>query len=146
MPHTKDSSVGVIPVHIDENGTKLFCLVRHAKGHWGFPKGHPDASESLEETARRELEEETGINVVRLDIRHAFEEQYSFRHQEQIVDKRVTYFVGYVDAIDAETPQGFKSEIPESRWLGIIETRDLLTFEQAKRLLGDVWIYLESGT
>ena len=145
MPHVKDVSVGVIPIHIQEDGTKLFCLVRHAKGHWGFPKGHPDNNESPEDTARRELEEETGITVVRLDVRHPFAEKYSFRYEVKSVDKEVAYFVGYVDSIEDKTPQSFKSEIPETRWLGIIETRDLLTYDQAKRLLGDIWIYLESG-
>ncbi len=35
---------------------------RTAKGEWVFPKGHLEEGESLEETARREVEEETGLH------------------------------------------------------------------------------------
>lgn len=31
-------------------------------GHWDFPRGHIEAGESEEETVRREIFEETGIN------------------------------------------------------------------------------------
>ncbi len=36
-------------------------LRRTAKGEWVFPKGHLEEGESLEEAARREVEEETGL-------------------------------------------------------------------------------------
>lgn len=34
-----------------------------AKGHWGFPKGHIEPGETEEETALREIREETGLSV-----------------------------------------------------------------------------------
>src|SRR3989344_4714754 len=66
METKKEQSFGVIPV-FKENNNFLFCLIHEAEGHWGFPKGHQDAGESEEETAKRELQEETGINNVILD-------------------------------------------------------------------------------
>ena len=39
-------------------------LIRHKNGgHWGFPKGHVEDRETEEETARREIWEETGLEV-----------------------------------------------------------------------------------
>jgi bis(5'-nucleosidyl)-tetraphosphatase len=55
------SSFGVIPLFKTPTGDFLFCVVHHASGHWGFPKGHPNQGESERETALRELNEETGI-------------------------------------------------------------------------------------
>ena len=39
-------------------------LIRHKNGgHWGFPKGHVEDRETEEETARREIWEETGLKA-----------------------------------------------------------------------------------
>jgi 8-oxo-dGTP pyrophosphatase MutT (NUDIX family) len=44
-----------------ENGVRLYLLLQHIAGHWSFAKGRTEPGESLEQTARRELQEETGI-------------------------------------------------------------------------------------
>ena len=54
------SSGGVIYKKKDDG--YYFCLILDAYNKWTFPKGHVEKGESLEETALRELEEETGLN------------------------------------------------------------------------------------
>lgn len=53
--------IGVRAVVLDPRGRVL--LVRHAYGYegWGFPGGAPGRLEPLEETAMREVWEETGV-------------------------------------------------------------------------------------
>jgi ADP-ribose pyrophosphatase YjhB (NUDIX family) len=53
--------IGVRAIVFDTEGRVL--LVRHAYGSegWGFPGGAPGRLEPLEETARREVWEETGV-------------------------------------------------------------------------------------
>lgn len=72
MENKEDKSFGVIPVFKNDGGEYFFCLVKHRAGHWGFPKGHPDVDESEEETAKRELLEETGINTVDISVESFF--------------------------------------------------------------------------
>ncbi len=43
------------------NDKREVLLIRDRQGYWCFPKGHVDAGETLEQTALREVEEETGI-------------------------------------------------------------------------------------
>jgi bis(5'-nucleosidyl)-tetraphosphatase len=51
-----------------ENGRiDLAICGRDADGVWGLPKGTPETGESLEETALREVSEETGLDVKIVD-------------------------------------------------------------------------------
>lgn len=43
------------------NKKEEVLLIRDRLGYWCFPKGHVDEGETLEQTALREVEEETGI-------------------------------------------------------------------------------------
>ena len=54
----KEKSCGCI---VFNDGKVL--LVRHNKGHWDFPKGHVEPGETEEQTAKREVKEETNIDV-----------------------------------------------------------------------------------
>ena len=57
----KEVSAGAI-VSINSNGGRLFLLVQNKNGnHFSFPKGHVEKQESIMDTAKREVLEETGI-------------------------------------------------------------------------------------
>ncbi|MBF6596289.1 MAG: NUDIX hydrolase [Thermaceae bacterium] len=53
------SVLGAGGVVISSEGQVL--LIRDRQGFWVFPKGHLDQGENLQQTALREVEEETGI-------------------------------------------------------------------------------------
>jgi predicted NUDIX family NTP pyrophosphohydrolase len=63
-------SSGIMLYHKENNSLKVFLVHLGGPkfsgkdaGFWGIPKGHTEAAESLEITARREFEEETGIKI-----------------------------------------------------------------------------------
>ena len=100
-----DFSCGVIPYRVVE-GRREFLLIQHKAGHWAFPKGHPEDAEEHADTARRELEEETGLGHVELDESHPFEEAYTFtKRSGRQVSKRVVYFLGRVEPGQSIRPQ-----------------------------------------
>ena len=54
-----EKSCGAI-VYRKFHGNTEILLIRHIKsGYWSFPKGHVEGDEPEEETARREITEET---------------------------------------------------------------------------------------
>ena len=80
-----------------------FLLMQHSK-RWDLPKGHAERGETLEETALRETEEETGIgpDQIELDETFRFELTYPVRYKksgDQVFTKTVTFFLGMVPQV-----------------------------------------------
>lgn len=137
-----DFSCGVIPYRIID-GVREFLLIQHKAGHWAFPKGHPEGAEEHAETARRELEEETGLGHVDLDEAHPFEELYEFtKRSGKHVRKRVIYFLGKVVTDQALRIQ--VSEVSDFAWGSAPQTRDRMTFDEGKALFDTALAYLDA--
>ncbi len=56
-------SAGGVVYRRDAAGIEVVLVARLDAGLWALPKGTPEPGESLEETARREVQEETGLRV-----------------------------------------------------------------------------------
>jgi 8-oxo-dGTP pyrophosphatase MutT (NUDIX family) len=63
LPLERAVSAGGVVYRRGQDGVEVVLCGRTAEGIWGLPKGTPDANESLEETAVREVGEETGLRV-----------------------------------------------------------------------------------
>lgn len=58
------------------SGTSLLLIQRKSEpfqGRWALPGGFVELDETLEQGARRELEEETGVKIARLEQLRAFD-------------------------------------------------------------------------
>ena len=60
--------VGAIVIALDRNGRILLQQRKHPAGYWAIPGGLMELSESVEDTARRELYEETKLKVETLHL------------------------------------------------------------------------------
>jgi bis(5'-nucleosidyl)-tetraphosphatase len=87
-----EHSAGAI-VFREEAGLAFFLLLHYEKGHWGASKGHIEKGETIEETARREVREETGISD--LVFRPGFKEtiRYFFQGEQGRTFKTVTFLL-----------------------------------------------------
>ena len=101
-------SCGVIPYRI-RGDQKEYLILLQTNGCWSFPKGHMEAGEREEETALRELSEETGLTAVLLaDSRIVLE--YAI---PPITQKQVVLFLGEVQGQIYLQQQ----EIADHRWV-----------------------------
>jgi len=64
MEILRSRSIGGIV--LGDAGTIVMVRHRNGNGAWLFPKGHAEPGESDEETARREIEEESGLTGLEL--------------------------------------------------------------------------------
>ena len=128
-----EQAAGFVLYREDEaSGRFRFLVLKHRRGgHWAFPKGRIEPGESIEQAARRELEEETGLD--RVDILDGFSEvsRYSFRRGTVSVRKQVTYLLGRV----SDHVVRLSSEHTDSAWLSEEDAASRLTFSQARQIL-----------
>ena len=58
-----EKSCGAVVLRKNQ-GRLQVLLIKHINGgHWAFPKGHVEPGETEEQTALREIKEETGLSV-----------------------------------------------------------------------------------
>lgn len=113
-----------------------YLLIRNKRSsNWSFPKGHIEAEETLEETAKREVLEETGL---RIKIIPGFKSKSEYSIQNRI-QKTVQIFVGTTD--DTETKIQLE-EIEDYVWLTYENAYRNLKFENDKSILKDARTFL----
>lgn len=126
MIHEK--SCGAI-VYRKSHGNIEILLIKHINsGHWSFPKGHMEGSETEVETALREIKEETNLDVI---IDPTFRETVSYSPKKD-TQKVVVYFLAKAKNFEF-TPQA--EEIAEIRWVDIGHALSVLTYENDKTIV-----------
>lgn len=105
-----------------------YLLAQHGASHWSFPKGHVEGAETEEETARREIREETGLEV---DIDTQFRQVVTYYPAPGVV-KDVIFFIA--------SPTGGREhaqeeEIRQLGWFSFRDARPLVTFATDEEVL-----------
>lgn len=145
MEQKTDQSYGVIPLH--KNGADWQVLLINQIGRkgdtfWTFPKGHPEENEIAEESALRELQEETGIIDVSLDDDIHFTTAYTFIHEDIQIDKQVTYYLGFVHNPETDITQ--PQEVADLQWCSIEAALQQLSHQNTQKLLQQVQEYINA--
>jgi 8-oxo-dGTP pyrophosphatase MutT (NUDIX family) len=128
-----DASYGVVPFQQPTaDKPAQFLLVKHLEGHWGFPKGHPEGKETPEQTARRELKEETGIDAAQLWPKPQWVERYYFWRPGRMIRKKVFFMAAEVADTTAR-PQ--EEEIATVAWFDFPTALATLTYPNGQKIL-----------
>jgi len=120
-----ENSCGAI---VFNENTEKILLVKMHNGNWGFPKGHIEKDETKEETAIREVLEETNV---RIKIIPDFEREIKYIPNEKTI-KKVTIFMG-ITQDEEVTIDTF--EIEDFKWCTYEEALKLVTYKLRKDVL-----------
>ena len=128
----KEKSCGAVLYKRDRDSIK-YLLLHYGAGHWDLPKGHMEKNEKEEETAAREIREETGIELDNLEFKDGFHEvvNYYFKKEEDTVFKEVVYFI----AQSATDKIELSNEHIGYAWLSFDHAHNKLTYNTTKDLL-----------
>lgn len=102
----------------------------HDGSSWTLPKGTPVPAETLEETALREVAEETGLRVrIVAPIDHI---EYDFVQGGARIHKTVHFWL--MEPVGGDL-SGHDHEFAEVRWVPLADAPGLLSFETERELV-----------
>lgn len=121
-------------VYRKNNGEIEYLLLESQnKGHfWGSPKGHVEGNETLEETAKREIKEETQL-VLPIDTSFHVYTEYDLPNGNR---KQMTLYTA--DLTQSEDIHLQAEEIKNCGWFNYADARERLTYDNLKQLLDQV--------
>lgn len=121
-------SCGAVVFRIINGETRYLIIKNKRSAHWSFPKGHVEEGETLEETAKREVLEETGISI---EFIPNFKSESEYTIQGR-VEKTVQIYLATTN--DTQTIIQ-KDEIEDYIWLNFGNAYNKLKFENDKKIL-----------
>ncbi|MGE3076820.1 MAG: NUDIX hydrolase [Dehalococcoidia bacterium] len=126
------SAGGVVwrPGHNDD--IEVVVCGRRANRMWGLPKGTPDDGEKMEQTALREVREETGLQVRLGDQLSTIE--YWFTANGIRYHKRVHHWL--MEPVGGDVSE-HDHEFDEVRWVPASEAYATLTYDGERGLVAE---------
>ncbi|HEX5589833.1 MAG TPA: NUDIX hydrolase [Candidatus Limnocylindrales bacterium] len=129
------TSAGGIVVRVEGGRPQLVAGLRRRDGDrhggtWTLPKGTPNPGETLEQTAVREVEEESGLRVRIVAPLTSIE--YSFIQGGTRIHKTVHYFL--MEPVGGDLAD-HDHEFERVRWVRFEDARSLLTFDTERQLV-----------
>ena len=134
-----ERSCGAVVCTRAGDGKLLYVIVRNKNGIYGFPKGHCEGTETEEETALREIREETGL-VPRLLTEFRTVNTYPL-HEKPGVTKQVVYFTA---VYSGQTPVPQESELSGVFLMDYQEAWNALQFAASRRILREANAFLHT--
>ncbi len=115
-----------------ERGIPKILLIKDSYGHWTWPKGHMEKKETLEETALREIAEETGQKKTEI-VKKIGEQKYIFTLRGKKISKIVYIFLIKAQAREKLVVQA--SEIEKAKWFRAEEALEKIEYKGSRALL-----------
>lgn len=127
----EDTAGGII---YRRRGKVELLMIQDIKGRWTIPKGHVEEGERNQETAIREIEEETGLKNMRL-IEWLGKIKFQYRRGDALVLMSMHVFlieaVGNTDDLKPLKVEGIKA----AKWFTVAEALDLIEYEDISKLM-----------
>lgn len=122
-----EQTIVIVPTRRGAQGQRVLAL----------PKGHVDPGETPDQTALREVREETGVDAELVE--KLGDVRYFYQREGKRIFKRVTF---YLFAYRAGSLDDHDDEVEEARWMPLREAAEELSYdgerEMAERALSAI--------
>ena len=133
----REKSCGAVIFKKDDGKIK-FLVEEMYQGHFAFPKGHVLFSETEQETAKREIKEETNLDVSFIPN---FRYKTSYMPAKNVI-KDVIYFLA--KNVDDSALKHDNEEVKNLFWLEFDDAYKTITFDNDKEILSKAYNHLNS--
>ena len=113
-------------------GVHHALVIRDPYQKWGLPKGHAEDGETTQETALREVLEETGLTDLRIG-EELVTIDWVFRAQGRRVHKFTTFFLMYSESGDPTPEEG--EGITACEWVRLDVAHERISYENASEVV-----------
>ena len=123
-----EKSCGGIIFYKTKQNTKILLVKNNNGRYWSFPKGHIEQGETEQETAIREIKEETGLDVTLVNNFREISEYCPFGK----IRKRVVFFLAraFTDNVKIQ-----EEEIDSFIWVDFQQARKLCSYDNDLRII-----------
>ena len=127
-------SAGGVVYRMGETGVEVVICGRTRPLMWGLPKGTPEKDETREETALREVNEETGLEIAIEQYIGDIEYWFSLPNDGVRCCKKVLYYLMNTTGGDVSLHD---HEFDSVRWLPAEEALTVLTYQNEVGIVED---------
>ena len=123
-----EKSCGGIIFYKTRQNVKILLVKNNNGRYWSFPKGHIEDGETEQETAIREIKEETGLDVTLVNNFREISEYCPFGK----IRKRVVFFLAraFTDNVRIQ-----EEEIDSYIWVDLQQARKLCSYDNDLRII-----------
>jgi 8-oxo-dGTP pyrophosphatase MutT (NUDIX family) len=134
-------SAGGVVCRSQNGSIELVLCGRKSPATWSLPKGTPEAGETMEETAVREVQEETGLEVALVKRLGAI--RYWFvRASDGVRCRKTVHF--YLMRPVGGSFAGHDPEFDEARWFPAGEALEAMTYDSEAQMVEKALTQLEA--
>ncbi|EMA42194.1 NUDIX hydrolase [Halococcus morrhuae DSM 1307] len=123
----------------DTRGRREYLLLKSRPGDWEFPKGGVEGEEELQQTAIREVTEESGISDFRLLDGFRREYDYVFQAGGETIHKTVHLFI----AESAEASAELSHEHRDHQWRDYEQALNTITQDGPRDIFREAHDYID---
>jgi 8-oxo-dGTP pyrophosphatase MutT (NUDIX family) len=140
----REASAGGVVIRENAGSWEVAVIRPHGRALWALPKGHVDPGETPEQTATREVREETGLTASLVSSLGEIRYVYQFRGQR--IFKRVHFFLFHYQAGELGVlPPGPRVEVDEARWVPLAQLVPMLGYKGEKSIAARAVRLLRAG-
>lgn len=128
----REQTSGGIVYRKNKAGEMEILLIQDAKDRWTIPKGHIEEGEKPDQTARREIEEETGLKEMKV---HAWLGKVDFRYRRQNSLVLIAMHVYLVEVSKYDQKLVKEEWMNDIKWFSALDALDKIEYEDISKLI-----------
>lgn len=128
----REPTAGGVIYRKDDKKNVEILLIQDAKDRWTIPKGHIEEGETAKVTAEREIQEETGLQKMRV-LNWLGKIHFRYRRQQSLVLMTTDIFLVEAQGdTDKIRPEEWMNGI---KWFPVSEALDKIAYEDIEKLI-----------